>query len=137
MDQSTREQYLKILKASFTAYNKSYFEFDLRPLPIRFGSPRSSKDYGSYEDKEIIIRASLLTGKHPQTQFGHEHQSGRLLFVKDVLLHQKAHQFCIERLNRPEKTYDGHTAPRTVICVIGSARRSAFRWYGPASVARR
>jgi hypothetical protein len=103
-----QRDYLELLSRWFTEMNREYFEFKLRPAAIRFSSPRSSKEYGEYRDGEAIIRASLITGRHPQAQSGPEHERGRLLLIRDVLLHLMVHQCCAERLNRPEEHYDGH-----------------------------
>lgn len=99
---------LELIKEWFKDLNREFFGFRLKPPLMRFGTPHVPSEYGQYENGEMTIRWTLVSGDHPHMVSGETFEDGRLLLVRDVLLHQMVHQNLLEIVKYPELNYSGH-----------------------------
>jgi hypothetical protein len=99
---------LELIKEWFTELNRDHFVFRLKPPTIRFGTPHVPSEYGQYENGEMVIRWSLITGDHPHVMAGEAFEEGRWLLVRDILLHLMVHQNLLDIVQYPELNYSGH-----------------------------
>ena len=108
-------EYLTALYAAWHAYNQRYFQGGMTPPYLLLAEPLTPRFYGDTSPAtgfgarlQIRLRPSLLRGTHPVMARGSQDPCGIQRFVQDVLLHETIHQYQLEILQVPERSYDGH-----------------------------
>jgi hypothetical protein len=106
---------LERLYRHWGSINGGHFAGECIEPTLDLKEPKSTKLLGLYatigghgQPGEILIRPSLVTGKHKLLREGDEFAEGRMRYVEDVLLHESVHQYCWEVLHDIEPSYKGH-----------------------------
>jgi hypothetical protein len=106
---------LQQLYSLWEVYATDLLEEPMVPPYIMLSSPAQPQALGDFSPvsgfgghSQIMIRPTLLTGKHKALKKGERYAEGRFLFIADVLLHETVHQYHQEVTGFAEDSYKGH-----------------------------